>query len=63
MTLTTLEPFIAAGPWALVVLVVSPALLKTVVAIVALFKVPSDRLAAVLRALAELFRLGPWSGR
>ncbi|MFY1658479.1 hypothetical protein [Micromonospora sp. WMMD1274] len=52
-----LEPFLTAGPWALVTVALVYAVPRLVVALVALFRVPPDKLPAVLRALAELFRL------
>ncbi|MCW3813709.1 hypothetical protein ONA91_04450 [Micromonospora sp. DR5-3] len=50
------EPFLTAGPWALVAVGLIYAVPRLIVALVALFRVPPDKLPAVLRALAELFR-------
>ncbi|GII22171.1 hypothetical protein Pme01_17680 [Planosporangium mesophilum] len=52
-----LEPFVAAGPWALIVVALIYAVPRLIVALVALFRVPPDKLPAVLRALAELFQM------
>lgn len=51
-----LEPFLTAGPWALIAVALIYAVPRLIVALVALFRVPPDRLPAVLRAMAELFR-------
>lgn len=54
----TLEPIIAASPWALAILALAYAVPRLLVAFLAVRKVPADKLAEVLRALAELFRAG-----
>ncbi|WP_426510630.1 hypothetical protein ACPPVO_08210 [Dactylosporangium sp. McL0621] len=51
-----LERFLPAGSWAFVVVALIYAVPRLIVALVALFKVPPDKLAATIRALAELFR-------
>ena len=59
-----LELFASAGPCALIVVALAyalprflaDALPRLIIAIIALFKVSPDKLPAVLRALAELFR-------
>jgi hypothetical protein len=53
-----LDSVLVAGPWALVVLVLAYALPRLIVTFLVVRKVPADRLADVLRALAELFRIG-----
>ncbi|NES31742.1 hypothetical protein GCE86_02845 [Micromonospora terminaliae] len=63
MGLSILEPVLAAGPWALIVIALVYALPRLIVALVALFKIPPDRLPAVLKALGELFRIGSWFRR
>ncbi|MEH0928710.1 hypothetical protein [Micromonospora sp. CPCC 205558] len=52
-----LELFTNAGPWVLVAVLVAYAAPRLIVALVAMFKVPPDKLPAVLRALADLFRI------
>lgn len=63
MGLSIIEPILTAGPWALIVLAVVYAVPRLIVAVVALFKIPPERLPAVLKALGELFRLGSWFRR
>ncbi|QGN49540.1 hypothetical protein ACN26Y_26770 [Micromonospora sp. WMMD558] len=63
MGLSIIEPVLAAGPWALVLLAIVYAVPRLIVAVVALFKIPPERLPAVLKALGELFRLGSWFRR
>ena len=60
MALDALTP---AGLSALAVLALIYAVPRIVVALVAMYKVPPDKLAAVLRALAELFRPPSWFRR
>lgn len=51
------ESLVAAGPWALVLVTLIYTMSRVLVALVALFRVPPDKLPAVLQALAELFRI------
>jgi hypothetical protein len=52
-----LEPYLSAGPWMLIVVGLIYAIPRLIVALVALLRVPPDKLPAVLHALAELFRI------
>jgi hypothetical protein len=63
MGLSILEPILTAGPWALVIMAVVYAVPRLIVAVVALFKIPADKLPDVLKALADLFRIGSWFRR
>ncbi|MFD6265525.1 twin-arginine translocase TatA/TatE family subunit [Micromonospora chalcea] len=63
MGLSLIEPILTAGPWALIALALIYAVPRLIVAVVALFKIPPERLPAVLKALGELFRIGSWFRR
>jgi len=54
---SALESYLSAGPWVLVIVALTFVVPRLVVALVALFRVDADKLPAVLRALAELFRI------
>ncbi len=52
-----LELILTISPWALVGVALVYSVPRLIIALVALFKVPPNKLPAVLRALAELFRI------
>ncbi|WP_406072350.1 hypothetical protein [Micromonospora sp. NBC_01638] len=58
MGLANLELVLAAGPWALIVLAVVYTVPRLIVAVMAIYKIPPDRLPAVLKELGDLFRSG-----
>jgi hypothetical protein len=53
----TLELLAHAGPWTLIAVLVAYAVPRLIVALVAMYKVSPEKLPAVLRALADLFRI------
>ena len=55
--MSVVDAILTASPWTIIVLALAYALPRLIVAFLAVWKVPADRLPDVLRALAELFRI------
>lgn len=62
MGLADLEPLLATGPWAFVLVVTVPIIAIVVMFLFAIRNVPAGKRAEVIRAMAELVR-ALWRGK